>query len=136
MKLQKCFFGGFVALLLCGCAIDNNGNSNNNNNNDNENEAVGTFVYNNNGEISFTDKEYESDKSGLTSDKKVTIAFNGMEEPTITGECADITIKKDAVRGDGKTYLIINSSAKNAEYEVSGSCDDGALLIFSEKKLS
>lgn len=135
MKMRKWMFGGIVALLLCGCAIDNSGNSNNNNNDsDNENEAVGTFVYNNNGEISFTDKEYESDKSGLISDKKVTIAFNGMEEPTITGECADITIKKDAVRGDGKTYLIINSSAKNAEYEVSGSCDDGALLIFSEKK--
>ena len=135
MKMRKWMFGGIVALLLCGCAIDNSGNSNNNNNDsDNENEAVGTFVYNNNGEISFTDKEYESDKSSLISDKKVTIVFNGMEEPTITGECADITIKKDAVRGDGKTYLIINSSAKNAEYEVSGSCDDGALLIFSEKK--
>ena len=130
MKLQKCFFGGFVALLLCGCAIDGNENDNNSNNN----KITGAFAYNNNGEISFKDKEYESDKSGLTSDNKVTIVFNGMEEPTITGECADITIKKDAVRGDGKTYLIINSSAKNAEYEVSGSCDDGALLIFSEKK--
>ena len=129
MKLQKCFFGGFVALLLCGCAIDGNENDNNSNNN----KITGAFAYNNNGEISFKDKEYESDKSGLTSDNKVTIVFNGMEEPTITGECADITIKKDAVRGDGKTYLVINSSV-NAEYEVSGTCEDGALLIFSEKK--
>ena len=129
MKLQKCFFGGFVALLLCGCAIDGNENDNNSNNN----KITGAFAYNNNGEISFKDKEYESDKSGLTSDNKVTIVFNGMEEPTITGECADITIKKDAVRGDGKTYLVINSSV-SAEYEVSGTCEDGALLIFSEKK--
>ena len=91
MKLQKCFFGGFVALLLCGCAIDGNENDNNSNNN----KITGAFAYNNNGEISFKDKEYESDKSGLTSDNKVTIVFNGMEEPTITGECADITIKKD-----------------------------------------
>lgn len=136
MKMRKWMLGGFVALLLCGCAIENEGNKNNgtNDNDDNDNGVVGTFVYNNNGEISFTDKEYESDKSGVTSDKKVTITFNGMEEPTITGECADITIKKDSFRGDGKTYLVINSSAKNAEYEVSGTCEDGALLIFSEKK--
>ena len=129
MKMRKWMFGGIVALLLCGCAIEENNKSED----VEESKALGAFVYNNNGDVSFTDNEFVSDSADVSFDKKVTIKFNGAQDPEVTGFGGEVVLEKDKTRGAGKTYLIIRSSV-SAEYEVSGTCEDGALLIFSEKK--
>jgi hypothetical protein len=131
MKKNWLFLSVF-ALLMCGCAIEEN-KENTKNEDTEESKVLGTFVYNNNGDVSFTDNEFASDSADVSFDKKVTIKFDGAKEPTVSGFDGDVTLKKDETRGGGKTYLIINSSV-SAEYEVSGTCEDGALLIFSEKK--
>ena len=129
MKMRKWMFWGIVALLLCGCAIEENNKSED----VEESKALGAFVYNNNGDVSFTDNEFVSDSADVSFDKKVTIKFNGAQDPEVTGFGGEVVLEKDKTRGVGKTYLIIRSSV-SAEYEVSGTCEDGALLIFSEKK--
>lgn len=129
MKMRKWMFGGIVALLLCGCAIEENNKSED----VEESKALGAFVYNNNGDVSFTDNEFVSDSADVSFDKKVTIKFNGAQDPEVTGFGGEVVLEKDKTKGAGKTYLIIRSSV-SAEYEVSGTCEDGALLIFSEKK--
>lgn len=131
---KKWLLGAFVTLLICGCAVeDDSEKKGNSENKEKETELLGTFTYNNNGEISFTDNEFTSDNENVSFEKKVAIKFNGVNDPEVTGIGSDITLEKDKLRGDGKTYLIIRSSV-NAEYTVSGNCEDGALLIFSEKK--
>ena len=131
---KKWLLGAFVTLLICGCAVeDDSEKKGNSENKEKETELLGTFTYNNNGEISFTDNEFTSDNENVSFEKKVAIKFNGVNDPEVTGFGSDITLEKDKLRGDGKTYLIIRSSV-NAEYTVSGNCEDGALLIFSEKK--
>ena len=131
---KKWLLGAFVTLLICGCAVeDDSEKKGNSENKEKETELLGTFTYNNNGEISFTDNELTSDNENVSFEKKVAIKFNGVNDPEVTGFGSDITLEKDKLRGDGKTYLIIRSSV-NAEYTVSGNCEDGALLIFSEKK--
>ena len=129
MKMRKWMFGGIVALLLCGCAIEENNKSED----VEESKALGAFIYNNNGDVSFTDNEFVSDSADVSFDKKVTIKFNGAQDPEVTGFGGEVVLEKDKTKGAGKTYLIIRSSV-SAEYEVSGTCEDGALLIFSEKK--
>ena len=129
MKMRKWMFWGIVALLLCGCAIEENNKSED----VEESKALGAFVYNNNGDVSFTDNEFVSDSADVSFDKKVTIKFNGAQDPEVTGFGGEVVLEKDKTKGAGKTYLIIRSSV-SAEYEVSGTCEDGALLIFSEKK--
>ena len=131
---KKWLLGAFVTLLICGCAVeDDSEKKGNSENKEKETELLGTFTYNNNGEISFTDNEFTSDNENVSFEKKVAIKFNGVNDPEVTGLDNDITLEKDKLRGDGKTYLIIRSSV-NAEYTVSGNCENGALLIFSEKK--
>ena len=131
---KKWLLGAFVTLLICSCAVeDDSEKKGNSENKEKETELLGTFTYNNNGEISFTDNEFTSDNENVSFEKKVAIKFNGVNDPEVTGLDNDITLEKDKLRGDGKTYLIIRSSV-NAEYTVSGNCEDGALLIFSEKK--
>lgn len=131
---KKWLLGAFVTLLICSCAVeDDSEKKGNSENKEKETELLGTFTYNNNGEISFTDNEFTSDNENVSFEKKVAIKFNGVNDPEVTGIGSDITLEKDKLRGDGKTYLIIRSSV-NAEYTVSGNCEDGALLIFSEKK--
>lgn len=131
---KKWLLGAFVTLLICGCAVeDDSEKKGNSENKEKETELLGTFTYNNNGEISFTDNEFTSDNENVSFEKKVAIKFNGVNDPEVTGIGSDITLEKDKLRGDGKTYLIIRSSV-NAEYTVSGNCENGALLIFSEKK--
>lgn len=131
---KKWLLGAFVTLLICGCAVeDDSEKKGNSENKEKETELLGTFTYNNNGELSFTDNEFTSDNEDVSFEKKVAIKFNGVNDPEVTGIGSDITLEKDKLRGDGKTYLIIRSSV-NAEYTVSGNCENGALLIFSEKK--
>ena len=133
MKKNWLFLSVF-ALLMCGCAVeDDSEKKGNSENKEKETELLGTFTYNNNGEISFTDNEFTSDNENVSFEKKVAIKFNGVNDPEVTGIGSDITLDQDKLRGDGKTYLIIRSSV-NAEYTVSGNCENGALLIFSEKK--
>lgn len=133
-KIFLLFLSVFV-ILIGGCTTEGDNSENGNNSEDKEEERTisGNFAYNNSGEISFTDNEYAEDIEDKSFVNKVTITFNGASDPTIVGTNDDIVITKDRVRGGGKTYLIIKS-AVNAEYEVSGTCSDGALLIFSEKK--
>lgn len=135
-KIFLLFLSAFL-LFICGCVAADDNNSENGSNSetrgDEEKTLTGNFTYNNNGEISFTDNEYAADMEDESFANKVTITFNGEAEPTVTGTNDNIVITKDKDRGNGKTYLIVKSTVK-AEYEVSGTCNDGALLIFSEKK--
>lgn len=133
-KLFLLFLSVFL-ILIYGCAAESGNSEHSGNTEDTEDEKTisGNFMYNNSGEISFTDDEYADDTKDETFSNKVTITFNGAADPTVEGTNDNIVITKDRDRGSGKTYLIINSKV-NAEYEISGTCNDGALLIFSEKK--
>lgn len=121
--------------LMCGCEAEggNSENGSNSESKEDEKPLIGNFTYNNSAEISFADNEYDADTEDENFANKVTITFNGASDPIVTGTNDNIIITKDKDRGNGKTYLIIKSAVK-AEYEVSGKCSDGALLIFSEKK--
>ena len=68
---KKWLLGAFVTLLICSCAVeDDSEKKGNSENKEKETELLGTFAYNNNGEISFTDNEFTSDNENVSFEKK------------------------------------------------------------------